>query len=85
MNIKVNMIHDKEFDAVKPLEQTVRSVLRINDLMMWSEKTGQVTCYIVVFDKGVQFKCVQEKNEKTYTNYFNSYEAVERHYKILTR
>lgn len=83
--MKINITHDKDFDSVKPLEQEVRGVLRMNDLMMWSRETGQVTCYVVVYKKGVQFKCVQEKDGKTYTNYFKSYDAVERHYKIITR
>ena len=83
--MKVNIIHDKELDSVKPLDLPIRKEITINTMMMWSEKTGQVTCYVIVYDRHTQYKCVQEKNQKTYTNYFSNHEALEQHYKMLTR
>lgn len=83
--MKVNIIHDKELDSVKPLDLPVSKMLTIGSMMMWSEKTGQVTCYVVIYNRNTQYMCVQEKNDKTYTNYFSNYEALELHYKMITR
>lgn len=83
--MKVNIIHDKELDSVKPLDLPIKKTVMIQNMMMWSEKTGQVTCYVIVYDRHTQYKCVQEKNQKTYTNYFSNYQALELHYKVITR
>ena len=83
--MKVNIIRDLELDSVKPLDLPMRKAITINTMMMWSEKTGQVTCYVIVYDRYTQYMCVQEKNQKTYTNYFSNYEALEMHYKMITR
>lgn len=83
--MKINIIHDKELDSVKPLDLPIKKTVMIQNMMMWSEKTGQVTCYVIVYDRHTQYKCVQEKLAKTYTNYFSNFEALEHHYKMLTR
>ena len=83
--MKVNMIHDKELDSVKPLDLPIKKTIIIIDMMMWRRDMGQVTGYIVVYDRHTQYKCVHEKIDKTYTNYFSNFEALEKHYKMLTR
>ena len=83
--MKVNIIRDLELDSVKPLDLPIRKTVAIQGMMMWSEKTGQVTCYVIVYDRHTQYKCVQEKLAKTYTNYFSNFEALEMHYKMITR
>lgn len=83
--MKVNIIRDLDLDSVKPLDLPIKKTVMIQNMMMWSEKTGQVTCYVIVYDRHTQYKCVQEKTAKTYTNYFSNYEALEMHYKMITR
>ena len=82
--MRINVIHDKELDAVKALDLPVKNVITIHDMMMWSGKTGQITCYVVVYDRHTQYKCVQEKPNKIYTNYFSNYEALCNHYKMIS-
>ena len=83
--MKINIIHDKDLDAVKKLDLPIKKNVLLNNMMLWSEKTGQITCYIVVYDKHTQFMIKQQKEDKTYTNYFNNYEAIQNYYKALTR
>lgn len=83
--MKINIIHDKDLDAVKKLDFPIKKNVLLNDMMMWRDNLGQVECYIVVYERYTQYKCVHQKNDKTYTNYFNNYEALYNYYKLLTR
>ena len=47
--MKINIVHDEKLDAVKPLNFPIKDVITIHNMMMWSEKTGQITCYVVIF------------------------------------
>ena len=80
--MKVNVTVTK---SVKPLNEPILLKTRLSDFMMWSEKTGQIECYIVSYNKNTLYMVLQTKNDKTYTNYFETFEGMASLYKVLTR
>lgn len=80
--MKVNVSITK---SVKPLDEPILLKTRLSDFMMWSEKTGQIECFIISYKNDTLYMILQTKKDKTYTNYFKTFEGMETLYKLLTR
>ena len=70
--------------SVKPLNEPIMLKTRLTDFMMWSEKTGQIECFIISYKKDTLYMVLQTKKDKTYTNYFETFEGMKSLYNHLT-
>ena len=80
MQVNVSIIK-----SVKPFNEPILLETRLTDFMMWSEKTGQIECFIISYKKYTLYMVLQTKEDKTYTNYFETFEGMGSLYKALTR
>ena len=71
--MKVNV---KIVKATKKLDKMIIDDIPIQDMMFWDNRIGQITCYVVIYSDATQYLCVQEKDNKTYSNYYNTYEEM---------
>ena len=71
--------------SVKPLNEPILLKTRLADFMMWSEKTGQIECFILSYKNNTLYMVLQTKKNKTYTNYYETFGGMESLFKVLTR
>ena len=79
--MKVNFTVTK---SVKPLNEPIMLKTRLIDFMMWSEKTGQIECFIISYKSDTLYMVLQTKAGKTYTNYYETFEGMKSLYNHLT-
>lgn len=75
--MKVNLNIEK---AVKKLDYPIVEIILIDSKRFWHEKVGEISCYVVVYEKHTQYLVKQFKNDKTYKNYYDTYSAMLRLY-----
>lgn len=71
--------------SVKPLKEPILLKTRLTDFMMWSEKTGQVECFVISYKQYTLYMVSHTKEDKTYTNYFETFDGMGSLFKALTR
>jgi len=70
--------------SVKPLNEPIMLKTRLTDFMMWSEKTGQIECFIISYKNNTLYMVLQTKKDKTYTNYYETFEGMKSLYNHFT-
>lgn len=80
--MKVNVSITK---AVKPLDSPILIKTLLYDFMKWTPKSGQVKCFVITYEEATLYMVVQEKDENTYTNFFETYKGMKSLYDVLTK